>query len=66
MKVTIRAMRVNRNLKQSDAARKIGVNPGTLNNWEQNKTFPTIDNIMKICEVYECEIDDLILPSTLS
>ena len=46
----IRAKRLDLDLQQKEAARRIGVNPWTILNWEKNNTQPhsrTNPNIMK-------------------
>lgn len=59
MKITIEAARVNARLKQKEAADKIGVTVQTLLNWEKGRTVPTIDNAIKMCEVYGVDLDNL-------
>ena len=62
MKVSIKAMRVNRGLTIGDASEKIGVIRQTLSNWEKGVTSPTATQLNKLTKVYECELDDIILP----
>lgn len=59
MKVSLAAARVNANLTQNEAAERIGVNRSTLINWEKAKSYPTVDQIKKIEEVYNCSYDDI-------
>lgn len=65
MKVTLRALRVNRNLTQSEAAQKIGVSRTTIRNWETSETFPTMQQLVTICSVYGCRMGDIFLPMKL-
>lgn len=58
-KITLKAARVNANLSQQEAARRIGVAASTLRNWEAGKTFPNQPKIEKICEVYGIPFDIL-------
>lgn len=60
MRVTIRAARINRDLTQAEFARKIGVSESTIRNWESNKSAPRADLMPKICNVLNCEIEDII------
>lgn len=63
-KMSLAAARKNALLNQKDAAERIGVSNKTLGKWEAGKTFPTAPQIMKICEVYMLDYDDIIfLPS---
>lgn len=66
MKVTLKALRVNSKLKQTEVAKKIGISTLTLQNWENNKTAPDIYQLMKLCEVYGCTLDDIFLPNKLA
>jgi transcriptional regulator with XRE-family HTH domain len=58
-KITLKAARVNANLSQQEAARRIGVAASTLRNWEAGKTFPNQPKIEKMCEVYGISFDIL-------
>lgn len=58
-KITLKAARVNANLSQQEAARRIGVAASTLRNWEAGKTFPNQPKIEKMCEVYDIPFDVL-------
>lgn len=42
MKVTLRALRVMKNLTQKEAAEKVGVSTETWANYEKFKTFPDV------------------------
>ena len=66
MKVTIKAARVNAGLKQTEAAEQIGVNPVTLASWEAERTFPRTPQLLKICDVYKCTMNDIFIPETLA
>lgn len=59
MKVTIKAARVNVNLKMSEAAKLIGVSENTLRTWEKGISSPRADLMPQICKTYECTYDDL-------
>lgn len=66
MKIQLKALRVNADLTQEKAAQLIGVRKETLTNWEKYKTFPKIDVLQKMCEVYGCTLDDVFIPSSLA
>ena len=66
MRVTIRALRVNSKMSQEEAAKQIGVTTRTLQNWENEVTFPTAPQLIKICSVYGCKLDDIFLPDALA
>ena len=66
MKVSIKALRVNAELSQQEAADKIGVAPRTLQNWENGVTYPTAVQLVSICSVYNCTMADISLPIVLT
>lgn len=66
MKVSMKALRVNAELSQADAAKKIGVNPMTLSSWEAHTTFPTLDQLVTMCRIYGCTVDDVRLPDNIA
>ena len=59
-KVTLKAARVNVELNQKDAAKKLNVSNATLCNWEKGTSFPDAQQIQKICELYGVSYDDII------
>lgn len=64
MGITLKAARVNKNLTQREAAKRIGVSEETLSLWERFKAFPNIKHIPKIESVYDVSYNDIIfLPS---
>lgn len=52
MNITLRAARVNAGLDQADVARELGVNIATVSSWETGKTRPSLDNLEKLCRLY--------------
>ncbi len=60
MKYTLKALRVNTDLSQENAAKKLGVSTSTLASWESYKTFPNARDISKLTELYSTTYDDII------
>lgn len=60
MKITLKAARINKGLTQKEAAKKIGISPDTLANYEKGASFPDIPVIMNIEKVYEVKYADII------
>ena len=58
--MTLKAARINKGLGQKVAATEIGISNKTLSNWENGKTFPDVQQIEKICDVYGVTYNDLI------
>ena len=49
---TLKEGRLNKGLKQSDVAEKVGVKPNTLSNYENGVSEPDIDTFANLCEIY--------------
>ena len=60
MAMTLKAARINVNLKQEDAAKALGITQDTLSNWENGKTFPNVPQIKKIEELYGLPYSEII------
>ena len=59
MALTLKALRVNAGLKQTEAAKILGITAETLGHWENGKTFPSIKQINKIEELYKVSYADI-------
>lgn len=59
MKLTLKALRMNKGYSQEEAAKLIGVSTDTLANYERGVTYPDVPIINKIEEVYETKYDDI-------
>lgn len=66
MKISLKALRVNADMNQETAAKKLNITVKTLQNWESYTTFPTALQLMNICNIYGCEMSDIFLPNTLA
>lgn len=63
--ITLKAARVNAGYGQNQAAKILNITPKTLSFWENGKSFPTVDKVKEICDLYHVCYDDIIfLPST--
>lgn len=60
MKCTLRAIRINKNLTQNEAAKGIGISVETLANYEKGITSPDIINLKKIEKFYGVNYNDII------
>lgn len=57
---TLKALRANADLTQSEVAEKIGVSTTTWSKWENKQRFPTVDQVEKISEFFGVSYDDII------
>lgn len=60
VKVTLKALRVNHNLTQKEAAIKTGVSIDTWSSWEHAKSFPDVRQLQIIEKEFNVHYDDLI------
>lgn len=52
----LKILRINNNMTQSDVARKVGINEGTIVRYEKNNVTMQIDTIAKIISAYGIDI----------
>lgn len=57
---TLKALRANKNLTQSEVADKIGVSTTTWSKWENKKRYPTVKQVEKISNFFNVSYDDII------
>ena len=56
-KVTLKAVRVNANLSQEKAAKLLGINKSTLQNYESGRTSPEWALVKKMEKIYNFPAD---------
>ncbi|HDR7449682.1 transcriptional regulator [Bacillus toyonensis] len=56
----LKRFRESKRFSQEDVARKVGVTRQAVYKWESNKSYPDIDNLILLSELYEVTIDELI------
>ena len=60
MELTLKAARVNSGLTQAEVANHLGINKGTLVNYEKYRTIPDIGMAKKMASLYGVSVNDLI------
>ena len=58
----LKIARINKGIKQSELAEKIGVKQPTIGNWENSEKnlYPPIDKLMQICDILGVTINDIV------
>ncbi|MBY7114926.1 helix-turn-helix transcriptional regulator [Bacillus sp. 17RED48] len=56
----LKRFRESKSFSQEEVARKVGVTRQAVYKWESNKSYPDIDNLILLSELYEVTIDELI------
>lgn len=59
MRISIKAARVNAELKQCDTAKALNVSTKTVASWEKGATMPAVDKIEALCALYGVSYDDI-------
>ncbi len=64
MKVSLKAMRVHRNLRQAQVAETLGITVDRLKylESEEGSKNMTYENLLRFCSLYNCTVDDIFLP----
>ncbi|MBJ7967615.1 MULTISPECIES: helix-turn-helix domain-containing protein [Bacillus cereus group] len=56
----LKRFRESKNFSQEEVARKVGVTRQAVYKWENNKSYPDIDNLILLSKLYEVTIDELL------
>ncbi len=60
LRLTLKALRANSNMKQSDVAKKLGISTTTWSKWENRKSFPDVSRVKEIEKLFGVVYDDII------
>ncbi|WCE24284.1 helix-turn-helix transcriptional regulator [Weissella cibaria] len=60
VRVSLKALRVNENLTQAEAAEKIGVSLDKWASWEMKKSFPDVRDVYNIERAFNVQYQDII------
>lgn len=60
----IQLYRKNLGMSQEDLGQKLLVSRQTISQWEKDQTVPTIDNLMRLKEVFGVSVDDILNTET--
>ena len=53
-------LRDTRNMTQSELAMLVGVSRQSVAKWEAEKSYPEMDKLLKLCDLFERTLDDLV------
>ncbi len=57
---TIYKLRTEKNLSQGDLAEKLEVSRQSISKWENNSAVPDLEKIIKLSEIFEVSLDELV------
>lgn len=61
-RISLESARVNAKLTQRELAEKLNVSVGTINNWENGRSEPTLSQLRKISEISGIPMDFIFVP----
>ena len=53
-------LRKKENITQEQLAEKLEVSRQSVSKWESDTTYPEMDKLLQICEIFRCSMDDLV------
>ncbi|MFV0381821.1 MAG: helix-turn-helix transcriptional regulator [Breznakia sp.] len=66
MVLTLKACRINCNLKIKEVAELVGRTDRTVKNWESGRSIPNGQDLKKLSAIYRVDIDHIFLGDTVS
>lgn len=61
----LRNLRKNKKISQEKLAEKVGVSRQSVSKWENGENYPEMNNILKLCDIFHCKINDLVNESLI-
>lgn len=58
--MSLKEKRLAKNLTQETLAQKLNVRQASVAMWETGKAKPTVNNLLKLSEILNCSVDDLL------
>ena len=53
-------LRATRNMTQEQLAMLLGVSRQSVSKWEAERAYPEMDKLIKLCDIFDCTLDDLV------
>jgi transcriptional regulator with XRE-family HTH domain len=50
-----------KNLKQLFIAKSMNISNVTINKWATGKSMPSVESLIKLCEILDVSLDDLVI-----
>ncbi len=67
LKISLKACRVNANLRQTDVALAMNVDKSTVSSWERGLTHPSVPQAQRLSDLFGIPLDNIIfLPQKLA
>ena len=56
----LKKVRILKKLSQEDLAEKVNVSRQSISKWETGDAYPTMNNLLELCKIFHCKINDLV------
>ncbi len=56
----LKKIRIFKKLSQEDLAEKVNVSRQSISKWETGDSYPTMNNLLELCKIFRCKINDLV------
>lgn len=56
----LQALRAERAMTQEQLAMLLGVSRQSVTKWEAERSYPEMDKLLKMCDIFGCSLDDLV------
>lgn len=56
----LKQLRKSKNISQEELAEKLGVSRQSISKWETGENYPSMQNIMCLCTIFKCQINELV------
>lgn len=61
----LKNLRKRNNLSQEGLAEKVNVSRQSVSKWENGEAYPEMNNILELCKIFKCQINDLVNDSII-
>lgn len=56
----LQSLRKQKRMSQEQLAEKVDVSRQSISKWERGESYPTMNNIMALCDIFHCKLNDLV------
>ncbi|MEE3343379.1 MAG: helix-turn-helix transcriptional regulator [Bacilli bacterium] len=56
----LKLIRKSKKISQEELAEKLGVSRQSISKWETGENYPTMNNIICLCDIFNCKINELV------
>lgn len=61
----LKKLRKSQKLSQEELAERVQVSRQSVSKWETGEAYPTMNNILELCQIFHCQINDLVNDSII-